>query len=153
MVGLPSNTGPRLAARALIVENGSLLLVNAYPDETSDLWCAPGGGVELHQSIPDSLKREVHEETGLSIDVGGLAGVNEFHDPSGDFHQVDLYFRARIVAGTLDAAWQDHEHVVSARQFFTEAQLKSVRFKPDSLADMAFSSAVVPYDPLEDLVR
>ena len=153
MVGLPLNTGPRLAARALIVENDCLLLVNAYPGETSDLWCAPGGGVELHQSIPDNLKREVHEETGLSIDVGGLAGVNEFHDPSGDFHQVDLYFRARVVAGTLDAAWQDREHVVRVRRFFTETQLKSVRFKPDSLADMAFSSAVVPYDPLEDLIR
>ena len=32
---------PRLAARAVIVEQGRLLLVNAYPGQRSDLWCAP----------------------------------------------------------------------------------------------------------------
>jgi 8-oxo-dGTP diphosphatase len=64
MSSLPNNTGPRLAARALIVENERLLMVNAYPGGTSDLWCAPGGGVEKHQSIPDNLKREVLKETG-----------------------------------------------------------------------------------------
>lgn len=152
-MSLPANTGPRLAARALIVEDNRLLLVNAYPGGTSDLWCAPGGGVELHQSIPDNLKREVYEETGLTIKIGGLAGVNEFHDPSGDFHQVDLYFRAQVTAGVVDETWQDHDEVVDARQFFTEFQLKSLRYKPDSLSSMAFSSVEVLYDPLENLVR
>ncbi len=40
---------PRIAVRALIMKNQQLLLVNAYPDGQSDLWCAPGGGVEAHQ--------------------------------------------------------------------------------------------------------
>ena len=150
---LPSNTGPRLAARALIVEDGRLLIVNAYPQGTSDLWCAPGGGIERHQSIPDNLKREVLEETGLSIDVGGLAGVNEFHAPDRDFHQVDLFFRAHVLAGDLDPAWHDPEHTVSLRRFVSADELANLRHKPDGLADMAFGSASAPYDPLELLVR
>ena len=97
-----SGSGPRLAARGLLVENGALLLVNAYPDGQSDLWCAPGGGVERHMSIPDNLRREVFEETGLTVEVGEMAGVNEFHDPSTGFHQVDLYFRLSRLSGEID---------------------------------------------------
>ena len=34
---------PRLAARALILHEDRLLLVNAYPKARLSLWCAPGG--------------------------------------------------------------------------------------------------------------
>lgn len=63
---------PRTAVRAIILDQGRLLLVNAYAGRT-DLWCAPGGGVEAHASLPDNLIREAHEETGLSITVGAPA--------------------------------------------------------------------------------
>ena len=33
---------PRLAVRAVIVEEGRLLLVNAFADPAGTLWCAPG---------------------------------------------------------------------------------------------------------------
>jgi ADP-ribose pyrophosphatase YjhB (NUDIX family) len=144
---------PRLAVRALIVEEGRLLLVNAYPDGRSDLWCAPGGGVDAGTDLPTNLRREVHEETGLSIEVGDLALVNEFHDPSRGFHQVELFFRARLVAGALDPAWVDTDRIVTERRFFGAAELAGIRFKPDSLARVAFSPApLVHYDGLELMV-
>ena len=71
----------RIATRALILHEDRLLLVNAYPGARSDLWCAPGGGVESGTSLPVNLAREVHEETGLSVTVGLPALINEFHDP------------------------------------------------------------------------
>lgn len=153
MPSLSDNIGPRLAARALIVEDNKLLLVNAYPGGTSDLWCAPGGGVEKHQSIPDNVKREVFEETGLTISVGGLAGVNEFHEPGSDFHQVDLFFRATILSGTLDPNWKDPDGVVSEHRFMSREEMMEVRFKPNVLPDFAFGNYEAGYDPLERLVR
>ena len=150
---LPDNTGPRLAARALILIGGRLLLVNAYPGDESDLWCAPGGGVERHVSIPDNLAREVHEETGLTIAVGVLAGVNEFHDPASGFHQVELFFRTTVLEGGLDDRWRDPDGIVNRRRLFARSELPSVRFKPDSLAALAYSEGGARYDPLEPLVR
>ena len=51
------------------------MLVNAWANARSDLWCAPGGGVEPGQSLPANLIREVHEETGLTIAVSIQPGA------------------------------------------------------------------------------
>lgn len=146
---------PRLAARALILHEDRLLLVNAYPDAHLDLWCAPGGGCEAGQSLPENLAREVREETGLTIAVGPPVLVNEFHDPETGFHQVDLFFRCQLVAGALDEAWIDPEGVVTERCFFSRVELAAghVRFKPDSLADVAWGAAGAHYDPLEVILK
>ncbi|WP_422033117.1 NUDIX domain-containing protein [Roseovarius sp.] len=142
----------RLAVRAVIVEDGRLLLVNAYPSEESALWCAPGGGVETHSSLEDNLVREVYEETGLTISVGDPCLVNEFHSEARGFHQVEMFFRCRVGAGELTDAWVDPEAVVNRRRFFTRTELAGIALKPDSLPDVAFGGGF-RYDPLEELVK
>jgi 8-oxo-dGTP diphosphatase len=143
---------PRLAARALILHDDRLLLVNAYAGGQSDLWCAPGGGVERGASLPANLAREVMEETGLTIAVGDPALVNEFHDPASGFHQVEVFFQCTITAGRIDPAWQDPEGIVTTRRFFTRSDMAAIRFKPDSLATAAWGGSI-RYDPLEVIVR
>jgi len=145
---------PRLAVRAIILHEGRLLLVNAWPDGKSDLMCAPGGGVARGAALPDNLIREVYEETGLRITVGAPCLVNEFHDPNGDFHQVDIYFRCTLISPpTLDNGWQDVEHIVTDRRWVTRDEMAQLRVKPDSLAAVAWGDADAPsYDPLEPII-
>lgn len=142
----------RLAARAVILHDNRLLLVNAFPGGQSDLWCAPGGGAEPHASLPDNLRREVYEETGLTITVGAPCLVNEFHAPERGFHQVDVYFRC-TATGPMPTEWADPEGIVTQRRYFSRAQMGAIRFKPDSLADVAWDRGAAFYDPLEPLVR
>ena len=144
----------RLAARAVILHENRLLLVNAFPGDTSDLWCAPGGGVDFGQSLPDTLCREVHEECGLTIAVETPCLVNEFHNPDDAFHQVEVFFRCTITGGTLCDTWQDPEAIVTRRRFVTRDEMAGLRFKPDSLPDVAFGTrGEIGYDPLERLVK
>jgi ADP-ribose pyrophosphatase YjhB (NUDIX family) len=139
----------RLAARAIILHDDRLLLVNAYKGR-GDLWCAPGGGAEPHHSLTDNLAREVYEETGLTVTVGPPCLLNEFHDPDRDFHQVEVFFRCSLAAGTLDPAWQDPEDIVSLRKWVTRDEMAKLTMKPNALAAVAWGDAGAPaYDPLE----
>ena len=166
-----SDAPPRLAVRALILQRDRLLLVNAYPGHDSDLWCAPGGGVARHSSLPANLTREVAEETGLKIAVGPLVLVNEFHDPDIDLHQVDLFFRCRVVSGALDSG-SDPEGIVNRHRWVGRDELPTLRHKPDALGHAACGTEAggdtggntgtdmgggappgAIYDPLERLVR
>ena len=157
----------RIATRAIITQDSRLLLVNAFPIGdgeksgsphwrqtpcNSDLWCAPGGGAKAHSSLPDNLAREVHEETGLTIRVGAPCLINEFHNPDTGFHQVEVFFRCTVTKGVLSADWQDPEQIVQSRRFFTRDQMENIRFKPDSLPDVAFNRGM-GYDRLETLVK
>lgn len=144
---------PRLAVRAVILLDDRLLLVNAWKGRTH-LWCAPGGGVELHQSLEDALIREVREETGLAVAVGAPCLVNEFHDPKGSFHQVDIYFRCVVLSGDPEGDWTDPEGIVSLRRWVRRTEMAKLRVKPDSLATVAWGDAgALLHDPLEPIVR
>lgn len=143
---------PRISARAVILRDNRLLLVNAYAAADSTLWCAPGGGVETGRSIPDNLAREVYEETGLRVSVGPPCLINEFHDPQSGFHQIDLFFRCKVTEGALDDAWQDPEKTVDRRRWVTKDDMRNLRVKPDSLADIAWRDRAFGYDPLEVMV-
>ncbi len=147
---------PRLAVRGLIMHNDRLLVVNAWPAGRTELWCAPGGGVNPGTSLPDNLMREVYEETGLRVTVSDPALVNEFHDPDTGFHQVDIYFRCTITDGlrgdAADPAWTGPEGIVTERRFVTRAELAHLRHKPDSLGDAAWGQGIL-YDALEIIVK
>lgn len=143
----------RLAVRGLILLDNRLLMVNAWPGGKSDLLCAPGGGVERHASLEDNLLREIHEETGLTVAVGRVALVNEFHDPDRPFHQVDVYFRCELVSGDPYGDWTDPEGVVTERHWLTRQELDLRRFKPDSLPEVAWGDGPAYYDPLEPILR
>ena len=124
---------PRLAVRGIVLHENRLLIVNAYPGQQSDLWCAPGGGAEPGQSLPDNLIREIHEETGLT----GAKGL-----------------KPGFLKADRDGAWEDPEGVVNRRRWVTRAELGTLRHKPDSLGAVAWEPpGTVTYDPLEPLVR
>jgi len=151
---LVSGRAVRLGVRAVIVEGGRLLLVNARPGARSDLWCAPGGGAEAGLDLPTNLKREVWEETGLAIAVGAPCLIKEFHDPESGFHQVDLYFRCTLLGADHGADWTDPEGIVNRRIWASRAEMAALRVKPDVLVDVAFGTDPgAPYDPLERMVR
>ena len=147
-------TPPRLAVRAIILHENRLLLVNAWPEGKSDLLCAPGGGVERGSALPDNLIREVFEETGLHITVGAPCLVNEFHDPNGSFHQVDVYFHCTLTGdATLDHNWADIDAIVTKRRWVTRVEMANIQTKPDSLAAVPWSDPDAPlYDPLEPII-
>lgn len=142
----------RTAVRGILLVENRLLLVNAWPENKSDMMCAPGGGAEPHSSLEDNLIREFHEETGLGIKVGAPCLVNEFHDRRRDFHQVDIYFRVSLLSGNPLQDWTDPEGIVTKRRLVSRAEMADIRVKPDSLERLAWDGGIF-YDVLEPTLR
>jgi nucleoside triphosphatase len=71
---------PQLAVGALIVNpEGRIFLARSH--KWNNMYTIPGGKVELGETMEDALRREVREETGLTIGDFKLLKVHEmiFH--------------------------------------------------------------------------
>jgi 8-oxo-dGTP pyrophosphatase MutT (NUDIX family) len=66
-----------VATAAVVTEDAGRILLQRRAD--SGNWALPGGGMEMSESLTDSVIREVKEETGLEIEVTGLVGT--YTDP------------------------------------------------------------------------
>ncbi len=91
--------GPRIAARALILREGRVLVSRYESDEEGTHYALPGGGQRRGESLTECLRREIREETGAEIRIGRLRWVREFMidtpwipESHGLAHQVELVF-------------------------------------------------------------
>ncbi|MFD8089146.1 NUDIX domain-containing protein [Streptomyces samsunensis] len=97
----------RLAAYAVCIEDGRVLLARHVPPEGGSNWTLPGGRVEQGEDPFDAVIREVAEETGCAAVVDRLLGVDSRLIPAalaraGVEHQnVGIFYRVRITGGRL----------------------------------------------------
>ncbi len=66
---------PIVGVGGVIFEGASVLLAKRGQEPAKGTWSLPGGAVELGEKVIDALKREIREEIGIEIEVGGLVRV------------------------------------------------------------------------------
>jgi 8-oxo-dGTP diphosphatase len=94
---------PFLAVSAAIVRDGKILLVRRARAPANGLFSLPGGVVEAGETLHEAVRREIQEETSITIEPVALAGFRETvtrdKDNRVERHFVILPFAARWVAG------------------------------------------------------
>lgn len=97
----------RLAAYAVCIEDGRVLLARHVPPTGESAWTLPGGRVEHAEDPFDAVIREVAEETGCAAVVERLLGVDSRVIPAAEAragieHQnVGIFYGVRITGGQL----------------------------------------------------
>ena len=128
----------RVAAYAVIVRAGEILLTRiASSISAAEQWTLPGGGIDFGEHPGDAVVREVHEETGLSCELGAplwIGSAHRFFDegarggPDGvEMHSVRIVYDAWVAAdapeprvvevdgSTVDARWHPVADVATGR--------------------------------------
>lgn len=89
-------------------DKGQVLLIRRANPPRAGHWSLPGGKVERGESLEEALRREIREETGLEIEILGLAGVAEIVDDGAyggsGRHYVLIDYGVRVTSGTARAA-------------------------------------------------
>jgi ADP-ribose pyrophosphatase YjhB (NUDIX family) len=85
---------------AAIIQAGQILLIKR---EDFEVWALPAGQMEAGETVAQAAIREVHEETGLEVQLTRLVGIYSIPGwVNGGGHAV--LFAARPIGGSLNPA-------------------------------------------------
>ena len=141
-------------ANGILIHRNSVLLVQLKtPIVDYPYWMPPGGGLEFGETLQDAVKRELLEETGISVQVNDLWYVNEYINKP--WHAIEFYFKCSYESGELligtdpervkqyilDSAFvslEEFKHLMIRPTFLKEQLIKD--FETPSLKPIRFFS-------------
>ena len=139
---------PLLAADAIILFEGGIVLIQRGRPPYAGCYALPGGFVEIGERVEAAAIREAREETGLEIELLGLVGV--YSDPARDprGHVVSAAFLARgrgvLLAGS-DAR---------AAGIFSRERLPPLAFDHEAIiADALALAAALSKEPERQTIK
>ena len=146
---------PRAAIGALVMRDGSVLLVERGKPPAEGVWALPGGSVELGESLAQAVEREVLEETGVVVRAGDVIhafdAIVRDDDSQVRFHYVIVDLRCYYVSGEAVAGGDARAARFVTRQQF--AELRCSRATVDLIGrattffeDHPGGSAAMPHD-------
>lgn len=123
-----------LATDAVILMEGDVVLLERNHPPFEGQWVLPSGLVERNETAREGCIREVHEETGLNVDVVEFIGL--YDDPDRDERgNVSAAYRCRVRDGTTPAAREEADQIQ--------------RFDPTDLPEMGFDHRQIVRDAVD----
>ena len=113
---------PKVAVICIVPRGGKVLMIRRGTELGYGLWGLPGGYVDRGEVVERAAAREVLEETGLEVEIGGLLGLfSEFGNPV-----IVAAYAGRETGGTLEAGPEALEV-----EFFDVDRLPELAFPRD----------------------
>jgi ADP-ribose pyrophosphatase len=106
---VPTTKNYIVGVGAIVLNEGQLLVIK---DRFSAGYKLPGGHIDRNESIKDALKREVREETGISVEFESIINIGHFRN--GQFGESNLYIVCTTKALSKDITINDSSEVAEA---------------------------------------
>ncbi|MEK5399064.1 MULTISPECIES: NUDIX domain-containing protein [unclassified Paenibacillus] len=132
----------RLRAGALIIEKGSILLVEFENDNLDGVhYNLPAGGLEPGETLIEAVKREAKEEACVEIEVGPVAFVYEYQPTKsnyiyGDTHSVGVTFSCKLKAGSNPRLPESPDSKQTGVTWIPISELHSIQLYPEINQDI-----------------
>ncbi len=125
-----------IAADAVIIRKGRVLLEKRDSSPFRGKWCLPGGQLEEDETIEETCVREVREETGMEVKISKTFGV--YSTPGRDPRGISMsaVFLCKVIGGELSASKES-----SDLKWFSKEQAGKLDFAFDHrkiLEDVGF---------------
>ncbi|MFI1165135.1 NUDIX hydrolase [Streptomyces sp. NPDC020801] len=99
----------RVAAYAVCVRDGRMLLARWVAGDGTRRWTLPGGGMEHGEDPYDTVVREAEEETGYTVEPVVLLGLDSIRrtyprrslGTHADFHGLRIVYEGHVTGGEL----------------------------------------------------
>ena len=120
----------KVVARCIVIK-GSELLVQV--SKKGDRYRLPGGSVNDTETIVECLKREMHEELGVNIEVGKLLYIVEsfYRRKNRIVHEIGFYFLCKLSSERGKDITSREKHVEI--HWSPLDQLEEAKFRPPVL--------------------
>ena len=109
-------------------EKDKILMVRQH-HEDRDIWMVPGGGIEEGENSIEAAVREAKEETGLDIEIVGVAWHIEEVSPERGQRFVN-YMLGEVIGGELglgrDPEFDDAHQVLREVRFMTREEINTL---------------------------
>lgn len=146
---------PLVATSALIFNDENQLL---FVNDKKYGWIIPGGKVELNETMLDSLKREIKEETNLDLENIEYISTTERIDKNYHFIFINYQAKAKNVLDLklneelLEYKWLDLDSALKNLKLMesTKALIKDIREKEENRAwEDKYKRALADYQNLQ----
>ncbi len=146
----------RIRAAGIILNDNHEILLVRHVDHTGEWWIPPGGGFDDQDvSTIDTVKREVFEETGLTVEVGPLRYVREYSETSTGIHHMEVFYliteyRGKETTKNLRGLGGD-EFLIKELRWFDRDDFEDVTVWPVELKDEFWRNISKANPPVEYL--
>lgn len=114
----------RIRVCGLCWQEDRLLMVNHAGIGQGNFWAPPGGGVEFGSSVHQNLAREILEETGLVVEIGGFRFACEYLEPP--LHAVELFFEVAKLRGVLTSGADPELNIIREARFMSWDEIGAI---------------------------
>ncbi|HNE04578.1 MAG TPA: NUDIX hydrolase [Anaerolineales bacterium] len=150
----------RIRVASIITNNDKILLVkHVHPKTGYAWWVPPGGGVEESDtSIFDCAKREVFEETNLTVEVSRILYIREFFDKENQRLNMEFFVLADKYSGesgleNLRSSNGLDELYIKDVKWLSREEIQNIVVFPEILKDQFWDEHAMNFPSIKYLGR